>query len=371
MKIRLMLLTVLVLAAPLSGCIESASTEENCIVLSAGHEDDGTLRILTYDITALSDEMLDDFTTETGIPVEMIRVDDAGGILDQMMLTKEAQQADLMIGLDNTYLPTAIDNCLLQPHETNQDNITSAAAAFYDGPLAVPFDQGDVCLNFDEDALAEANMSIPTHLNDLTEDPWEGKIAFPSPVTSSPGRAFLAATMEYFSLESDSDAMSWWSDMIDNDAIITTGWTEAYETHYTGGYGEYTEGHIGDAWMTVSYCHSPGVEAFYSGNSTHSTSLMIDHASFHQVEYTGIINGAAQINGARLFIDYLLTPEVNGNMPENNLMYSVLEGFDLPETDGYRYHADVPSVVTVMDYEQIQTNMDQWLEEWKSATQQA
>jgi hypothetical protein len=24
-----------------------------------------------------------------------------------------------------------------------------------------------------------------------------------------------------------------------------------------------------------------------------------------------------------------------------------------------------------MDYEQIQANMDQWLEEWKSATQQA
>jgi hypothetical protein len=52
-------------------------------------------------------------------------------------------------------------------------------------------------------------------------------------------------------------------------------------------------------------------------------------------------------------------------------MYSVLEGYDLPETDGYRYHADVPSVVTVMDYEQIQANMDQWLEEWKAATQQA
>jgi hypothetical protein len=52
-------------------------------------------------------------------------------------------------------------------------------------------------------------------------------------------------------------------------------------------------------------------------------------------------------------------------------MYSVLEGYDLPKTDGYRYHADVPSVVTVMDYEQIQANMDQWLEEWKAATQQA
>ena len=129
----------------------------------------------------------------------MIRVDDAGGILDQMMLTKEAQQADLMIGLDNTYLPTAIDNCLLQPHETSQENITSAAAAFYDGPLAVPFDQGDVCLNYDEEALAAANMSAPTSLWNLTEPKWNGKMAFPSPISSSPGRAFLAATHDYFS----------------------------------------------------------------------------------------------------------------------------------------------------------------------------
>ena len=55
MKIRLMLLTVLLMAAPLSGCIESGSTDETCTILPAGHDDDGTLRILTYDISALSD----------------------------------------------------------------------------------------------------------------------------------------------------------------------------------------------------------------------------------------------------------------------------------------------------------------------------
>lgn len=371
MKIKTMLLLMVVLAAPLSGCIDTASEESECTVLAAGHEDDGTLRILTYDITALSDEVLDEFTNQTGIPVEMTKVDDAGGILDQMMLTKEAQQTDLMIGLDNTYLPTAIDNCLLQPHTASVENISAKASGFYDGPLAIPFDQGDVCLNYDEDAISEANMTVPTHLDNLTEEEWKGKIAFPSPVTSSPGRAFLVATMEYFELETDGDAMNWWSSMMDNDAIITSGWTEAYETHYTGGYGEYTEGHIGDAWITVSYCHSPGVEAYYSGNYTHSTSLMIDHANFHQIEYTGIVNGAAQVEGAQLFIEYLLSPEVNANMPENNLMYSVLEGYDLPETDGYRYHADVPDTVTTMTYDEIQANMEQWLDDWKSTTQQA
>jgi thiamine transport system substrate-binding protein len=371
MKLSTLLLMAVLLAAPLSGCLERSESNDECTVLPAGHDDDGVLRILTYDITALSEELTDEFTNQTGIAVEMIKVDDAGGILDQMMLTKNAQQADLMIGLDNTYLPTAIANCLLQANEATPENISDSASAFYEGPLAVPFDQGDVCLNYDEDALEEANMSVPTHLSNLTQEEWKGKVAFPSPVTSSPGRAFLVASMDYFSQDESGDAMAWWSDMIDNDAIITTGWTEAYETHYTGGYGEYTEGYIGDAWMTVSYCHSPGVEAFYADNYTHSTSLMLEHSHFHQVEYTGIINGAAQVTGANLFIDYLLSSQVNTNMPENNLMYSVLEGTDLPETNGYRHHADLPAATTTMTYEEIETNMDSWLEEWKAATQQA
>ena len=70
-------------------------------------------------------------------------------------------------------------------------------------------------------------------------------------------------------------------------------------------------------------------------------------------------------------MEFLLSNEVNVNMPENNLMYSVLEGTDLPETNGYRYHADVPSAVTTMTYEEIEENMDNWLDAWKTATEQA
>ena len=371
MKTAFWMVLIVLMGAPLAGCLEQTTSSEECVVLPAGHEDDGVLRILTYDITALSDALTDEFTNNTGIEVEMIKVDDAGGILDQMMLTKEAQQADLMIGLDNTYLSTAIANCLLQANDASVENISDSALDFYDGPLALPFDQGDVCLNYDEDALSEANISVPTSLEQLTGEEWKGKVAFPSPVTSSPGRAFLVASVEYFDQQGNADPMAWWEDMVDNEAIITTGWTEAYETHYTGGYGEYTEGHIGDAWMTVSYCHSPGVEAFYAENYTHSTSLVLDHASFHQIEYAGIINGAAQIDGANQFMEFLLSDEVNVNMPENNLMYSVLEGTDLPETNGYRYHADLPSAVTTMTYEEIEANMDIWLDAWKSATKQA
>ena len=377
MKTKMIFCIMLLVTASTAGCLGflEDNKEVICEVLPAGHEDDGKLRIISYDVLALSDSMVEQFTNETGYEVEFIKEDDAGGILDQMMLTKNAQQADLMIGLDNTYLQTAIENCLLREtgftSNDNYQNISSSALEPYSGPLAIPFDQGPVCLNYDEDFVDGDNVTAPTSLWDLTSEVWKGKAAFPSPVTSSPGRSFMVATIDYFENDEDdtTNAFDWWRAMAQNEAIFTSGWTEAYETHYTGGYGEYTTGHIGDAHITVSYCQSPGVEAYYAENYTHSTSLVLPKATIQQVEYTGIVNGAANVLAAELFIEYLLSPEINAQMPENNLMYPVLEGYELPETNGYRYHSDIPTENSDIEIATINNNMGSWLSQWQSATE--
>lgn len=368
----------LLLFSSLSGCLSDEQLSElesvnACDSEVQVRESDGTLKILTYDIfQGYSNELIEQFVNQTGIQVEVIRTDDAGGILDQMMLTQMAPQADLMLGLDNTYLPTALENCLLIEHNATPENLTQSSRDFYDGEMALPFDEGDVCLNYDEDALLASNISVPTSLWDLTEPEWNGKLAIPSPITSSPGRAFLVATYDYFTDETNAEQgnmSTWWKAIADNGAIFTSGWTESYTTYYTGGYGEYTEGYIGGAYMTVSYCHSPGVEAFFAENYTHSTSLVLPKSSFHQVEYTGVIHGAAEVDAARLFIQYITSPEVNINMPIYNSMYSVIEGNDLPETNGYLYHSDVVNSTSTITNEIIEQYMDEWLIEWQKATQ--
>ncbi len=368
----------LLLFSSLSGCLSDEQLSElesvnACDSEVQVRESDGTLKILTYDIfQGYSNELIEQFVNQTGIQVEVIRTDDAGGILDQMMLTQMAPQADLMLGLDNTYLPTALENCLLIEHNATPENLTQSSRDFYDGEMALPFDEGDVCLNYDEDALLASNISVPTSLWDLTEPEWNGKLAIPSPITSSPGRAFLVATYDYFTDETNAEQgnmSTWWKAIADNGAIFTSGWTESYTTYYTGGYGEYTEGYIGGAYMTVSYCHSPGVEAFFAENYTHSTSLVLPKSSFHQVEYTGVIHGAAEVDAARLFIQYITSPEVNINMPVYNSMYSVIEGNDLPETNGYLYHSDVVNSTSTITNEIIEQYMDEWLIEWQKATQ--
>ena len=144
-------------------------------------------------------------------------------------------------------------------------------------------------------------------------------MTFPSP-TSSPGRAFLVATIDYFENDGDDETNADWWNMIKKTDVFTSGWTESYETH-TGGCGEYTTGYVGDAHLTVSYCQSPGVEHF-TQKTTHSTSITLQNYFPADRVYW---DSCKDVDAAEAFIEYLLSTEINRNMPENNLMYSVLK----------------------------------------------
>ena len=115
---RSLFMVALLLCASLSGCLgEDLLLAEDCSEFEATlREDDGVLRVLTYDIASLSEEFLQDFTNETGIEVELIRADDAGSVLEQVLLYGGAPQVDVALGLDGSYLPFAVNRCLIQLH---------------------------------------------------------------------------------------------------------------------------------------------------------------------------------------------------------------------------------------------------------------
>jgi thiamine transport system substrate-binding protein len=372
MNSNIVLVILIALLAPISGCLTDAIDDKGMMIDERGVEvpTERVLTIVTYDIYGLTSERIMEFTNQTGIKVEMIKLGDAGAILNHLLQTKEAPQADLALGLDNTYLQQAIDRNVIQSHGANISNVMESAWLPYNGTMAVPFDQGSICLNYDINSInSSQGKELPTSLWNLSEEAWKGKVAIPSPVTSSPGRAFMIATTDYFANDDDETTnwTDWWSAMVDNDVIITSGWTEAYETHYSGGYGVWNDDHIGDANFVVSYCHSPGVEAYWADNYTISASLVLDRASFHQVEYATVVNGTTNAEYADLFIEYLLTEDINLNMPIENSMYSVLIDSELPADNGYLYHSELPSLNAQVSPEEIAENMDSWLAAWEAA----
>ena len=91
--IRISLILSVLLLAPLSGCLGTLETLEECVVSNG--TDDNRLTILTYDSFAIPDEVLNEFTNQSGYEVDIMREGDAGSVLEKMLLTSDAPQADL------------------------------------------------------------------------------------------------------------------------------------------------------------------------------------------------------------------------------------------------------------------------------------
>ena len=69
---------------------------------------------------------------------------------------------------------------------------------------------GFICLNYDSSIVDGLNFTVPTSLWNLTEPEWKGKVALPSPITSSPGRGFMLATLDYFDWQNNDEDFSDW-----------------------------------------------------------------------------------------------------------------------------------------------------------------
>jgi thiamine transport system substrate-binding protein len=336
-----------------SGCLgnEEVSGDENAV-----------LRVITYDSFGISKEMLSAFTNETGFGVKLTRAGDAGTVLATSLQTRDSNLYDLALGIDNSYLGSALAADLFQPLDVDRSGLSARALVSYDGDLAIPYDVGSICLNYDSSYVDGENVTVPQSLWDFTDDNWTGKVAVQNPRTSSPGRAFLIATATHLGEDYD----DWWAAMNANDVIVSDGWTEAYEVHYSAGYGVWNDGFIGDAKAVVSYCHSPGVEAYFGDNWTNSVALDIPGASFGQIEYAALLAGSKNGEAAKAFVEWLISEDINAQMPTLNYMYPAIAGGELPEDAGYRWHSVVPTDAVVSP-ETIEADIADWLDAWDTS----
>ena len=127
-----------------------------------------------------------------------------------------------------------------------------------DSFIVTPVNFGDVCLNYDIAWFAENELALPESFADLTRDDYAGLLVVENPATSSPGLAFLLATIAEFGDDEDYNWIDYWSDLRDNDVLVADGWTDAYYSHFTiGSRGD------GSRPLVVSYASSPPAEVLY------------------------------------------------------------------------------------------------------------
>ena len=321
---------------------------------SSAEEAPDAIVLVAHGSFAVSEGVLEAFTEETGVPVTVLESADAGTMVNQAILTKDNPIADVMYGIDNTFLSRAIDEELFIPYTATHIDVVPESLRAPDD-VATPIDIGDVCINLDPARFAELGLSEPSLLSDFADPAYSGTFVVEDPSTSSPGMAFLLATIATFGEDGDYPWSAYWQDLVDNDVQIVPGWEQAYYGEFSGGSGE------GDRPAVVSYASSPVAEVYFSELDAAPTTL-IEDGCFRQIEYAGILNGTEAETTARQLVDFLLSRTFQEDIPLNMFVFPANTEASLP--DVFVEYATIPADPVVMDPSLIEENRDRWLNEW-------
>lgn len=308
--------------------------------------------LLTHDSFALSEGTLEAFTEKTGVTVSVHTARDAGTMLNQAILTLDNPIADVIYGIDNAFLSRAIDAGLFIPY-TAEAIDTVDPLLRVPGDIVTPINFGDVCVNYDIEGLDTLGIPAPQTLEDLLDPTYDGLLAVQDPATSSPGLAFLLATIVAFPEGTDYDWRAYWTDLFANGVVVTSDWSEAYYTRFTRAGGGQP--------LVVSYASSPPAEVFFGELSQAPTGVMTQ-GCFRQIEYAGILKGTEHESAARQLIDFLLSQSVQEDIPLNMFVYPANSNAALPEV--FTLFATLPENPAVMAPDTIRENRERWIREW-------
>jgi thiamine transport system substrate-binding protein len=328
----------------------------SALAVACGGDKDSELVVMTHDSFAISEELIAEFEAEHDATVVLQPAGDAGEALVRAILEKGNPSADLLYGIDNTYLGRALDEEIFDKYEPDLLDSVPAQFVLDDTGHVTSIDYGYVNLNYDKAFLADAGLEPPSTLEILAGADWKGRLVVENPATSSPGLAFLISTVSYFGEDDDYDYLDFWADLVANDVLVKDGWSDAYYTDFTP-YG-------GDRPLVVSYATSPAAEYLFSAEPVEvppTGNVLIDKASFLQIEGVGILKGANSKDLAKKFIDFMLSTAFQEDFPEQMFVYPVNENAAIP--DSFQF-AEVPTSPADLSAAEIGEKREAWIQAW-------
>ncbi|NPV67194.1 MAG: thiamine ABC transporter substrate-binding protein [Anaerolineae bacterium] len=324
------------------------------------------LTLITHDSFSVSEEVLSSFEQEAGIRVRILRAGDTGTMINQAILSRNNPLADVLYGLDNTFLTRALDADLFVPYESPLLKDVAEEFILDSQHRVTPIDYGDVCLNYDKAYFAEHDLLLPASFEDLTKPEYRGLLVVENPATSSPGLAFLLATIGYFGTGNEEEEiqpytyLDFWADLVANDVLVVDSWSDAY-------YGEFSATGDGTRPLVVSYASSPPAEVYFAEEELEDAptgSITASGMCFRQIEFAGILAGTQRIEAAQRFIDFLLSRPFQEDMPLQMFVFPVNREAELPEV--FARYAAIPEEPAYLDSETIAAYREEWIEAWTS-----
>ena len=208
---------------------------------------------------------------------------------------------------------------------------------------AVPYDTGYVSLVYDE-----TSIEAPKTFDDLLADRYRGDLLAQNAQSSATGRAFMLHTVKVKGVDGYLD---YWRKLQNNGVRILGNWDDSYTAYENG-----------EAPMVVSYS-TDQVYAHQAGQnlSRHQIAFLNDQA-YANPEGVARFAASDRQELAKTFVEFLLTPEAQGEIAQRNVQYPATTNAKLPdEFSKYTFEPEQPVTFT---YEELKGNVDGWIEQW-------
>jgi thiamine transport system substrate-binding protein len=337
---------LLLLVILMSGC-SATSTDEDQIL---------ELKVMTHDSFAVTESVINEFETENNVNIIFIKSGDTGAMLNRAILSSSAPEADVLYGVDNTYLSRAIEAGIFEEYRSSTGVRIPEEFFLEQNHLLTPIDFGDVCINYDRGFLSSNNLAIPTSLEALANPEYKGMFVVENPATSSPGLAFLLTTISHFG---EDGYLDYWRELKENEVVVVNDWSTAYYTNFSGSSGK------GMQPFVVSYNTSPAAEVFFAEkrlSEPPTGAITAPHTCFRQIEYAGILKGTRQLELAGKFIDYMLAISFQEDLPLQMFVFPVNPAAGLPEV--FQSTISLPEEPATISPEMIAAGRDRWIQDW-------
>lgn len=332
------------------------------------------ITVLTHDSFALPQALLDDFTAHTGIKVTLLQGGDAGEVVNRAVLTKARPLADVLFGVDGSLLERVRSEGIFEPYLSPElARVRPELLLAADG-LVTPVDVGYVLPNVDSDWFAQHDLALPATLEALAAPEYRGLTVVENPASSSPGLAFLLATVVRFGDAAAGvpgthagfdDWLDFWAALVANDVAVADGWSDAYYTQFTR-YG-------GASPIVVSYATSPAAEVIFSDvplQMSPTANLQCAGCAYRQVEGIGILKGTKEPEAAAAFVDFMLSAAVQTAIPLAMFVDPVVTDVDLPPEFVAHGQLEPSTIATPLDATLVQANQARWLRQWTAVVLQ-
>lgn len=351
MKVYRVLWLVVLFGLALAGCAPAATATP-----APSTTEQATLTVMTHDSFAVTEDLVRQFEQENNVKVVFAKSGDTGAALNMAVLSKDAPRADVFYGVDNTFLSRALKEGIFESY--NSPLLADIPAEFKldSTNSALPVDYGDVCINYDKAYFTDKGLAVPASLDDLLKPEYKGLLVMENPATSSPGLAFVMASIAQYGPDKYLD---FWKGLKENGLVVVSDWETAYYTNFSGSSGK------GNQPMVVSYGTSPAAEVVYADpprDDAPTASIVGDNTCFRQIEFVGILKGTQQRALAEKFVDFMLGVKFQEDVPLQMFVFPVNSQAKLPEV--FTKNIQIAQKPATLAPDEINANREAWVKAW-------